>query len=133
LQVVDQAPKPQKFFGDQLSLGAVQGKLLAGLKGQAPHNKPTPLANMPDYDPNDPLNRLKPSNNQLMQRKLSIYDILKQKKQMRQELEAKAGQAAQATGAQKKDGEDREGKLVNAGKQQVFPNQSPSRGSPERD
>lgn len=70
-----------------MNVGAVQDKLLEGMAATEKHNAPVPASELPGFDPNDPFRQMQPSQGQRMERKVSIYDILKHKQKMRRELE----------------------------------------------
>lgn len=58
-------------------MGAVQNKLLESMATKEKHNQPKPEPEAPGFDPNDPHGQLQPTQNQIMERKVSIYDILR--------------------------------------------------------
>lgn len=73
------ARRPQAFLGSALNVGAVQNALLASMANQEPQR---PGAAGGPAGP-------RPGQGQVADRKVSIYDLLKQKQKMRREIEAK--------------------------------------------
>lgn len=108
--------RPQVFYGSSLNMDAIQNQLLDSMANKAKHNKPVPASQLPGFDPNDPRGQTKPSQNQIVDRKVSIYDVLKQKQKLRKEIDEQAPKQAnppQLGGDQ----------LLKSGQQQLHPEQ----------
>ena len=55
----------------------MQNQLLESVAAKERHNQAMPASEAPGFDPNDPHGQLQPTQNQIMERKVSIYEILK--------------------------------------------------------